>query len=72
MAGNSPPKGPFHLSQPKVLSFESLKYVYFGDFSMTQLLTLPNAVQGGAPLREEEGRGGEDQEEVPRQGPCHR
>ena len=41
-------------------------------FSMTQLLTWPDAVQGGAPLREEEGRGGEDQEEVPRQGPCHR
>merc|ERR1712038_857534 len=30
------------------------------------------AVQRGAPLREEEGRGGEEQEEVPGQSPCHR
>merc|ERR1712073_131173 len=30
------------------------------------------AIQRGAPLREEEGRGGEDQEEVPRQSPRHR
>ena len=30
------------------------------------------AVQRGAPLWEEEGRGGEDQEEVPGQSPCHR
>jgi len=29
------------------------------------------AIQGGAPLREEEGRGGEDQEEIPRQSSCH-
>merc|ERR1711874_737193 len=29
------------------------------------------AIQRGAPIREEEGRGGEDPQEVPRQGPRH-
>ena len=39
VAGMNTPKIPLHLSRPKMLCFESPKYVYFGDFSMTQLLT---------------------------------
>ena len=39
VAGINTPKIPLHLSHPKLLCFESPNYVYFGEFSMTQLLT---------------------------------
>ena len=61
-------------------TFSTLKYCAFKAQTMCILWTFPwrncwlksyYAVQGGAPVWEEEGRGGEDQEEIPRQGSCH-